>query len=233
MNRFERQIPVFSQKGQEKIFDSSIAVVGCGGLGCNVITQLALAGVGHLIIVDFDTISESNLNRQFVHSGKYGKKTNSMKEWVSKISSESEVTVFDERICSDNTADIITKADIVVDCTDNNDSRLILNDTILRNNIPLVHGAVEGMFGQITVIIPGETPCLGCFLGKGTNSSLSVGACVSVIGSIQSMETLKLITGKGDILKGRLLTVNMEKNIFEIVDIKRKRNCIHCQTYFH
>ncbi|MCQ2052997.1 MAG: HesA/MoeB/ThiF family protein [archaeon] len=233
MNRFERQIPVFGQKGQKEILNSSVAVIGCGGLGCNVITQLALAGVGHLIIVDFDTISESDLNRQFVHSGKCGKKTKSMKEWVSKISSESEIIVFDERICRDNTANIIAKADIVVDCTDNNDSRLILNDIILQNNIPMVYGAAEEMFGQITVVIPGKTPCLGCFLGNDTNSSPSVGACVSVIGSLQAMEALKLITGKGNILKGRLLTVNMEKNIFEIVDIKRRKNCAHCQTYFY
>ena len=228
MGRFDRQIPVFGEEGQRRISESAVAVFGCGGLGCNTITQLALAGIGHLIINDFDTVSESNLNRQFVYSGRSGSKAALMGEWIRKVSPETEVTVFEGRSDRDSMYGIIGDADIAVDCLDSNDSRLELNSAVLERGIPLVHGGVEGFYGQVTVVVPGETPCLGCFLPPGRRTVPSVGACVSVIGSLQAAEVLKMITGTGEPLKGRMLVMDMSEGSSETVGIRRRPDCPHC-----
>ena len=225
--RFERQIPVIGVDGQRRLRDSTVAVAGCGGLGCNVITQLCLAGIGNIRIIDSDVISESNLNRQFVHCGKEGSKVRSMAEWIRRIS-DTEVTSFDERLTDDSCQHFAEGADIIVDCLDNNASRMILNRFALSNDVPLVHGAVNGMFGQVFLMVPGETACLSCFLGKDGGDGSNIGAAVSAIASVQAMEAIKFLTGKGELSKGELISIDLEKNSFRRIPIFGRDDCQTC-----
>ena len=232
MGRYDRQVPVFGQDGQERIMEARVAVAGCGGLGCNVIKDLVLAGVGSLRIIDHDTISESDLNRQFVYCGESGNKVETIGRWIRIVSPDTDVEELDLMLTDDNAYAFADGCDVIVDCLDNNASRLILNRAAVNAGVPLVHGGVESMFGQVTTVIPGATPCLCCFLGKGDAGTVpSVSAAVSVIASIQAAEVLKIITGTGTILAGRLLTVDIGNGSFDEVAIKRREDCPCCGSY--
>ena len=228
--RYERQIEYLGEDGQKRLQNATVTVAGCGGLGCNVITQLAIAGIGRIRIIDMDTISESNLNRQFVHCGNDGSKVKSMSEWIGKIS-EAEVEEFDERIDDNNIERMIDGSDIIIDCLDNNSARSILNKVSLRKNIPLIHGGVNRMYGQVMLMIPGRTACLDCIMTKDDDDKQVIGAAASVIGSIQAAEAIKYITGKGTTLEGRLLTVDLENDEFKVIPISRRKDCKSCQTF--
>jgi len=228
--RYSRQIPVFGRDGQERIEGSTVAVVGLGGLGCNVITQLASAGIGRLIIADHQEPDETNLNRQFIYSyfGLDDKKTVSSKKWIEGIS-ETSVVANDVRITSDNVS-ILEGCDVIVDCTDNNQTRLVLNRFSLDRKIPLVHGGTESLIGQVSVVIPGVTPCLNCFLPKTERKDiLSVGPVVSLVAAVQSTEVLKIVTGVGETLAGKLLTIDAATNAYRVLDMNKDDNCSECR----
>ncbi len=228
--RYERQIGYLGEDGQKKLQNATVTVAGCGGLGCNVITQLAIAGIGRIRIIDMDTISESNLNRQFVHCGNNGSKVKSMSEWIGRIS-EAEVEEFDERIDDDNIDRMIDGSDIIIDCLDNNSARSIINRAALRKDIPLIHGGVNRMYGQVMLMTPGRTACLDCIMTKDDDDKQVIGAAASVIGSIQAAEAIKFITGKGTTLEGRLLTIDLENDVFKVIPISRRKDCKSCQTF--
>ena len=169
MTRFSRQIPMFGDGGQERIANAKVAIVGCGGLGCNVMTQLALAGIGGMVLIDDDVPTESNMNRQFIYAGNMNeKKVVSSGEWVKKISPETEIVLCKERLTDQNSVELIEMCDVVIDCLDSVESRLVLNRAVLRSRKTLIHGGVDSFHGQVTTIIPGSTPCLNCILGKDT-----------------------------------------------------------------
>lgn len=230
MTRFSRQLSVFGEEGQNRISGSTVGIVGLGGLGSNVITQLASAGVGNFVIADPQVSEESDLNRQFMHSlnplGTF--KTESAASWISSIS-DSRVTFITERI-NDGNAHVFDDCDIVVDCTDSDESRMDLNRFAFESGKPLIYGGVESMFGQVSVVIPGITPCLNCFL-KGRPAVRcvpSVGAAVSAIASIQAAEALKILTGIGEPLAGKLLTIDLVSNVYRVLDIRRRDGCDVC-----
>lgn len=226
--RYSRQLPLFGEDGQRRIGEAHVAVAGCGGLGSNVITQLSLAGVGNITIIDGDVIEGSNLNRQFVHCGNSGPKVRSMEDWIRRINPDVKVRAMNSMLCDDNIDEFLSSADIAVDCLDNNDSRLLLNKGCVERRIPLVHGGINRMYGQITFIEPGVTPCLSCILGKGDGERISVGSAVATIGSIEANEVLKYITGIGENLKGQLLSIDLSTDTFEKVPINRKKDCPVC-----
>lgn len=234
MTRFSRQIPIFGDNGQKRIENATVAIVGCGGLGCNVITQLALAGVGRIVLIDDDVPTESNMNRQFVYAGNMkDMKVVSSGEWIRKVSPETEVILHPERLTDRNSAGLIETCDIVVDCLDSVDSRLVLNRAVLESGKTLVHGGVDSFHGQVTTVIPGSTPCLSCILGKDTGEVRpSVSSMVALIGSLQATEILKLITGKGETLAGKLLTVDSEDNCFRLITIARDPACTACKERY-
>lgn len=226
--RLERQIPIFGQDGQRRISEASVAVAGCGGLGCYVITQLAEAGVGHLTIIDCDSVSESNLNRQFVYSGRSGRKVALMKEWIAGVSPDTVVDAIDERLTDANVDRFLSSADIAVDCLDNNESRLVLNEGAVRKKIPLVHGAVDGLYGQVMTVVPGRTACLDCMLTKDKSAVVpSVGYAVALVASVQTSETIRQILGKGQ-LDGTMLLMDIENDSVEKVKINNRADCRIC-----
>jgi len=216
--------------GQKRLKDSTAAVIGCGGLGCNVMTHLASAGVGNIIIADDQTVEMSNLNRQFIYSEEdIGKrKVRISAEWIRRMSPDAEVTELETHIDDQNSSKM-GKCDVIIDCLDNYASRMAVNRYAFNNNIPLVHGGVESMFGQVTVIIPKRTPCLECILPpRNVNETASISPVVGMIGAIQATEAIKLLTGSFSPLSGKLLTVDVSCNKYVTTDVKKREGCACC-----
>ncbi|HSA38396.1 MAG TPA: HesA/MoeB/ThiF family protein, partial [Methanoregula sp.] len=155
--RYKRQMMLFGDDGQERLKNAHIFVAGAGGLGSPVSLYLAVAGVGTITIVDMDVVDQSNLNRQILHNdrdiGK--KKTVSAAEKLTAINPDITIHAIDIRIDEGNAARLIGNADGIVDAMDNYPIRYLLNDSAIKKEIPLFHGAIRGFYGQATTIIPG------------------------------------------------------------------------------
>lgn len=211
--RFERQMPIFGEEGQQRIMNSVVGIVGCGGLGVNVITQLVMAGVTHFILCDHQYPEPSNLNRQFIYSA-FDMRPKSVisAEWILALNPSAEVQSNAEPLTAENGA-LFQGCDILVDCLDNFESRMILSDLAEGMNVPLVHAGVTGFEGQIAVCVPGKTKSLRELLGtmKQPEGAIpSVGAAVSAIASMEALEVIKIISGIGTDNEGRLITVDMK-----------------------
>ena len=219
-------------EGQKKLADSSVFIAGAGGLGSPVATYLALAGVGELIIADDDVVQESNLNRQFLHATKdIGKqKVYSACETLHALNPDITISAIPERITRDNIGMHTSDADIIVDATDNFETRYLLNETSVSRGIPLIHGAVEGFSGQLTTIIPGLTPCISCIFPScpPPHETPIIGATAGVIGSLQAMEVVKYLTGNGRLLTGRLLIWDGLSGKTDYMTISRRVECSVC-----
>jgi len=221
--RYKRQILMdnFGESAQEKLLDSKVAVVGVGGLGTVVSQYLAAAGVGNLTLIDYQTVELSNLNRQILHFEKDIDKLKviSAKEKLESLNSSINIEIFPEKLKETQ----VKNSDVIIDCLDNFKARYFLND-------PLVHGAIEGLRGQVTSIIPKETPCIECiFKLKDEDKTFPVlGVTPGVIGSIQASEAIKLITGIGTPLKNKLLSIDMENNDYFTFNIRKNPKCRAC-----
>ena len=219
--RYDRQIPVFGEDGQKRIQEAVVGIAGCGGLGVNVITQLTAAGVSGFILCDPQTPDVTNLNRQFIYyPADYRPKAEIAAQWVLALNPLAMVEAHAEAICEENRA-VFRHCDVIIDCLDSFEGRMVLSDLSEETGIPLIHGGVSGMHGQIAVCIPGKTPSLRDMIGtmrdpEGTVPS--VGAAVSNIASMEALEALKLLSGIGTCNAGRLVTVDMEHWTTETVD---------------
>jgi molybdopterin-synthase adenylyltransferase len=162
--KYIRQIMLFGEEGQEKLRKARVFVAGAGGLGSPISTYLAVAGVGKIIIADFDTVDPSNLNRQFLHHERdIGRdKIKSAAEKLLSMNPEIKVETIKEKITDENAGSVVPPCDLIIDALDNFDTRHVLNRLAVERKIPLIHGAVSGYRGQATTIIPGKTPCLYC-----------------------------------------------------------------------
>lgn len=227
MSRYERQIPLIGKEGQRKLKESSVAIVGCGGLGTTVATMLAEAGVGHLILVDKDVPCESNLNRQFAY--RYGDsvgKPQLLAEWVFGLNSE---VIVDSYHCDYHDVDF--HCDIIVDCLDSVKDRLELCDLSFSLGIPFVHAAVGSFEGQFSVCIPGTTPCLRCMIGyqkEYPGNKPSLGTVVSNIATLEALEVIRLIIGEDSVAKGRLVSVDLMDYRFDLTEFKSDSKCRIC-----
>lgn len=219
--RFERQLPIFGEDGQQRIMDAVVGIVGCGGLGVNVITQLTMAGVTHFILCDHQTPELSNLNRQFIYTaGDFRPKAVISAEWILALNPSAEIQANSEPL-SESNGDLFRGCDILVDCLDSFESRMILSDLAEKMGVPLVHGGISGLEGQIAVCIPGKTKSLREMIGtmKSPEGPVpSVGAAVSAIASMEALEVLRIISGKGTENEGKLITVNMSDWTTETID---------------
>jgi molybdopterin-synthase adenylyltransferase len=232
--RYSRQIALdgFGRQGQEKLKKARVAIVGVGGLGTPAATYLAAAGIGTLRIIDNDIVELSNLNRQILHYSKnLGQdKVESAFEKLHDLNSTIKVDPIRATVDQSNAAELISGFDVVVDGTDNLETRLALNEAILRNNTPFVHGAVYGFQGRSTTILPGQTPCIRClYRGPFPQKKPPVlGVTPGVIGVIQATETLKLLLGLGELLTNKLLLYDGYRMTFATLGIKRNPTCQSC-----
>ena len=211
--RFERQMPIFGEEGQQRIMSAVVGIIGCGGLGVNVITQLTAAGVSHFILCDHQSPELSNLNRQFIYSASdYRPKSVISAEWILALNPSAEVQSNAEPLTESNW-DLFSGCDILVDCLDSFETRMIVSDMSEKMGTPMVHAGVSGFSGQIAVCVPGKTKSLREMIGtmKDPEGMIpTVGAGVSVVASMEALEVLKIISGIGTENEGKLITIDMK-----------------------
>lgn len=222
----------WNEETQLRLKKAHVFVAGAGGLGSPVLLYLAAAGFGSITICDFDTVAESNLNRQVIHSESSlnRPKVESAAEAVRRLNPEISVNPVPERIQAGSAEKLIEGSDLVFDCLDNFKTRQILNRAAVKKSIPLVHAGIEGFMGQLSFIHPPETPCLNCFLpGKDSGIATPVlGATAGLVGSLQALEGIKFFTGLGECLKNRILFIDATSMNFETVTVMKNPKCVIC-----
>jgi len=230
--RYQRQTLLFGEEGQERLKEAEIFIAGAGGLGSPIAIYLAVAGIGTLTIVDSDVVDLTNLNRQILHFdrdiGK--KKTVSAEEKLREINPDIAVRAIDAHLGEANAGRLVGRADGIVDAMDNYPARYLLNRVALEKEIPLFHGAIRGLYGQATTIIPGETPCLSCIFPKPPPEEVFpvVGMTPGLIAMVQATEVLKFLLGTGNLLANRLfLWDGMQAQASEIC-VERNPCCTVC-----
>ena len=238
--RYSKQImlPQIDVEGQQKIIDSTMLIIGMGGLGSPTALYLAAAGVGHLIIADFDQVELSNLQRQIIHrTADIGEdKVDSAKAKLLELNSNITVTVANEIMHSDNLASLIKDVDIVLDGTDNFESRFEINKACVECHKPLISAAVIRFEGQISVFKGYEVdqPCYQCLYsedGNGRESCVENGVLAPVaglVGTIQALQAIKVLLGLGEQLCGELLLIDGLDLSFRKVKIVKDSKCPIC-----
>ena len=238
--RYSKQImlPQIDIEGQQKINDSTILIIGMGGLGSPTALYLAAAGVGHIIIADFDQVELSNLQRQIIHSTSDigDDKVNSAKTKLLELNPNITVTVANEIMHSDNLASLIKDVDIVLDGTDNFESRFEINKACVECHKPLISAAVIRFEGQISVFKGYEVgqPCYQCLYseqGNGRESCVENGVLAPVaglVGTIQALQAIKVLLDLGEQLCGELLLIDGLDLSFRKVKIVKDSECPIC-----
>ncbi|MFL2856496.1 MAG: HesA/MoeB/ThiF family protein [Pseudohongiellaceae bacterium] len=240
--RFSRQImlPEMDVAGQQKLVDATVLVVGMGGLGCPAAMYLSAAGIGHLIIADDDLVELTNLQRQIAHSqSNLGEqKVSSAEQTLVGLNSEVKITSINSRLQEGSLDGAVKQADVVVDACDNFTTRFAINRSCIAYSKPLVSGAAIRMEGQVAVFdsTNPESPCYQCLYQEGDDDDAScahngvMAPLVGIIGSVQAMETIKVITGIGDTLAGRLLLLDATTMQWREMRLPRDPDCSACSN---
>ena len=238
--RYSRQIklPQIGEAGQERLLQSRVLIIGMGGLGSPVSMYLAAAGVGHLVLTDYDQVDTSNLQRQIVHSQtNIGElKATSARETLLRLNPEVSILALDYELDSDELIAQTERADVLVDCTDNFPSRFEHNRVSLATGTPLVSGAAIRWEGQVSTFIPKHpsSPCYQCLY---PDTGIDAATCamegviaplVGVVGSVQALEVLNLLLKTGDGLSGRLLVLDGIAMEWQTISLPRNPDCPAC-----
>src|SRR4051794_28177998 len=231
-------LPEVGVEGQQKLLDAKVLLLGAGGLGSPTALYLAAAGVGTLGIVDDDVVDVSNLQRQVIHTtDRVGvPKVDSAEQSIHALNPDVEVRKYQTRLDSSNIMDIIADYDIVVDGVDNFPTRYLLNDASVRLKIPVVSAAILGFEGQLSVFAPYEGPCYRCLFRQPPPAELApscgangvLGVLPGTMGLLQATEVVKLITGSGDPLIGRLLMYDALAATTTELKVRRDPECPIC-----
>jgi len=236
MERYNRNIIIdeIGEKGQRTLLNSKVLICGCGGLGSTAIANLSALGIGKIGLIDDDIVEITNMNRQYIHKfANIGKnKVDSAKEWINNFNSDIEVQTYKIRLSIENYKNIVKDYDLIIDCFDTYDSKFLLNEISINSKKPLIHGAVTEFYGQVTVVIPEETPCLHCIIPNPDRTAKItkgvVSPAVSVIAAVQSMEALKLLLKIDTSLKNILLTYNGLTMEYKKLKITKNSKCPVC-----
>lgn len=231
--RHERQILLekIGKEGQQKLYDSRVLVIGAGGLGSPVLFYLAAAGIGTIGIVDFDVVSLSNLNRQILHTTADidRPKTLSAMEKLSAIDPDINFIRHEGKLTEENITDILSDYDVIVDCVDNLDTRLMVGKYCAKLKKPLVEGGVDSFSGFVMSILP-DTACFGC-MNSATPPARKIpiiGACAGVGGSIEASECIKLLLGIGKPITNSILFYDLLSGDFTRLPIQKSPCCPIC-----
>jgi molybdopterin/thiamine biosynthesis adenylyltransferase/rhodanese-related sulfurtransferase len=239
-NRYQRHLllPEVGEKGQQKLLESKVLMLGAGGLGSPSAMYLAAAGVGTLGIVDMDVVDASNLQRQILHNlDRVGmRKVDSAKLALTAMNPDVKVETYDVRLGADNIVDLFSQYDLVVDGTDNFPTRYLVNDASLLTNTPVVHGSIFRFEGQVTVFNPYVGPCYRCMFPEPPPPELApscaeagvLGVLCGIIGSLEAVEAVKMLLGIGEPLVGRILAYDALEEEFRQFKVRRDPNCPAC-----
>jgi molybdopterin/thiamine biosynthesis adenylyltransferase/rhodanese-related sulfurtransferase len=239
-NRYQRHLllPEVDVAGQQKLLQSKVLLLGAGGLGSPAALYLAAAGAGTLGIIDMDVVDESNLQRQVLHNmERVGeRKVDSAKKTLTAMNPDVNVVTYDVRLGADNVLDIFAGYDVILDGTDNFPTRYLVNDASLKLDIPVVHGSIFRFEGQASVYLPHQGPCYRCQVPEPPPPELApscaeagvLGVLPGIIGSIQAMETIKVLLGLGEPLVGRLLAYDALEESFRTFKVNRDPQCAAC-----
>jgi sulfur-carrier protein adenylyltransferase/sulfurtransferase len=232
--RYSRQILLteIGTAGQEKIKKSRVLVVGAGGLGCPVLQYLTAAGVGKIGIVEFDTVNETNLQRQILYGSEDLGKLKSIiaRDRLLMLNSFVMTELFNVRLDAVNAAGIMKGFDIIVDATDNLESRYIISDECLAQGKPMVHGAIYKFEGEVSVFNFNGGPDYRSYNPErkmeGSRNPLPsevgvIGVLPGITGTMMANEVIKIITGTGSVLSGKILLFNIADNSFRMISVKR------------
>jgi len=225
-------------KGQKRLLDGKVLLIGAGGLGAPIALYLAAAGVGTIGIADADTVDLGNLQRQVIHfTSDIGKpKVDSAREKMEAINPDVKVRTYREWVSAANIMDMISDYDFVIDGTDNFAAKFLINDACVLAGKPYSHGGILQFDGQTMTVRPGESACYRCIFpepppkdGIPTCSQAGViGVLPGVLGTIQATEAIKFLLGKGDLLTNRLLTYSALRMKFREIPLKRNPACPVC-----
>jgi molybdopterin/thiamine biosynthesis adenylyltransferase len=231
-NRYQRHLllPEVGVEGQLKLLDAKVLLLGAGGLGSPAALYLAAAGVGTIGIIDMDVVDVSNLQRQILHNmDRIGeRKVDSAKKTLTAINPDVNVVAYDTRLGADNVVGLLEEYDLVVDGADNFPSRYLLNDASVKLGIPVVHGSIFRFEGMVSVFHPIDGPTYRDMVPEPPPAELApscaeagvLGVLPGIIGSIQALETIKVVLGLGDPLIGRILTVDTTEMEFRVFNLK-------------
>ncbi|MDX6707854.1 MAG: sulfur-carrier protein adenylyltransferase/sulfurtransferase [Solirubrobacteraceae bacterium] len=231
-------VPEIGAEGQQKLLDAKVLLLGAGGLGSPTALYLAAAGVGTIGIVDDDVVDLSNLQRQVIHTtGRIGDpKVDSAEHAMKELNPDVDVVKYQTRLDASNIVEIIKDYDIIVDGADNFPTRYLLNDASVRLKIPVVSASILGFDGQLSVFAPYEGPCYRCLypvpppaeLAPSCGANGVLGVLPGTMGLLQATEVVKLITGAGEPLIGRLLLYEALGATFTELKVRRDPDCAIC-----
>ena len=240
--RYSRHIllPQIGIKGQEKLLAARVLIVGLGGLGSSVAMYLAASGVGHLLIADYDCVELSNLQRQLIHNSDSidMQKTESARQTLYKLNPNIKVTTIDKKMDLNLLQAQVADVDVVVDASDNFEVRYAINEACWRAKTPSVYGAAVRMEGQVSVFDARDahSPCYRCLYSEDSYADEScvtngvLAPLVGVIGSIQAIETLKVLLQIKDVLVGRLLLFDARAMSWRELRLPKNANCKICDS---
>jgi sulfur-carrier protein adenylyltransferase/sulfurtransferase len=239
-SRYSRHIlvPEVGEAGQLKLLASKILLIGAGGLGAPAAFYLAAAGVGTLGIIDNDVVEESNLQRQIIHTtdrvGQY--KADSAAKAIADLNPDVKVNVYKDRLTADNIERILPEYDLIVDGTDNFETRYLVNDFAVKYRKTVIHASILAFNGQLTTLIPYEGPCYRCIYPDPPPAAMApncsengvLGVLPGIIGLLQTNEAFKEILNIGETLSGRFLLFDALDTEFSQVKLRRDPNCVAC-----
>jgi molybdopterin-synthase adenylyltransferase len=236
--RYRRQLIIdgFGEEAQQKLSRSAVLIAGAGGLGCIAALYLAAAGIGRIRVADEGDVELSNLNRQVAYTERdIGRpKVQVLSAQLAALNPSVAVEPFHVTLDDESLPSLAAGCDVMIDALDNLPTRFAVNRLALRGNVAIVHGAVNGFYGQMTTVVPWETPCLACIYGNKVTSGITpvIGVTPGVIGLLQATEVMKVITGLGKQMRGRFLVFDGLQMSFTEIEIQRDPDCPACGSAF-
>jgi adenylyltransferase/sulfurtransferase len=239
-SRYSRhlKVPEVGEAGQARLLDSKVLLIGAGGLGSPAGLYLAAAGVGTLGVVDSDVVDLSNLQRQILHkNASVGRsKTESAAETIAALNPDVSVVRHDLRLDSSNVMEVVAPYDVVLDGCDNFTTKYLVNDACVLSGKTNIYGSIYRFDGQVSVFVPREGPCYRCLFPEPTPPELApscdeagvLGVLPGVVGLLQATEAIKVLLGRGETLKGRLLTYDALSMSFKQYRVRRDPRCAVC-----
>ncbi len=234
--RYSRQIKLLGEEGQRKLRETTVLLIGVGGLGSYIAYELVALGIGKLILVDPQTVELSNLNRQILYAtSDVGKpKVEVAKKKLSDLNPDVVIEAVRKEITPENIRELVAEADIVVDGLDNWATRLIVNDECVRQGKIFVHGGVREFYGQILTVIPGKGPCLRCIIPQPPREERLqvISGVVGLVASMEVVEVIKVATGKGRPAYDRIVVYDGLEQTLSHIKIARRPDCPACSRYY-